>query len=82
MKYRGPDLANLLLSKKTWEEVLEDDDLFRKALTSYSSVRNAFADLRAMDETQHFFTRLSAYVQKTKGLSESDLKEKWAAGCV
>lgn len=69
-KSRGPDLMKLLRSKATWEEVLSDEDLSRKCLTSYQSVRNVFADVRAMmAEKEHFFTRLSAFVNENKGLA-------------
>ena len=43
---RGPDLANLLRTKNSWEEVLADDRLVNKCLSSYNSVRSTFEDLQ------------------------------------
>jgi hypothetical protein len=47
-KRRGPDLVKLLRDKNSWEEVMADDSLVKKCLSSYSSVRSTFEDLQAM----------------------------------
>lgn len=80
-KRRGPDLVKLLRAKASWEEVLTDDNLVKKCLSSYSSVRNTFEDLQAVrgGGATHFWTRLEAYVHKSQGrpYSFSELKERY-----
>lgn len=80
-KRRGPDLVKALRSKNSWKEVMEDDNLVRKCLSSYNSVRNTYADLQAFKDTSCFLLRLTAYVEAKgeKVYSAKDLKERWHA---
>lgn len=66
-KRQGPDLAKLLRGKSSWDEVMMDDNLVRKCLSSYSSVRNTFMDLQAMKQKVHVLERLAAYVKEKGG---------------
>lgn len=66
-KRRGPDLAKLMRSKNTWKEVMEDDALMKKCLSSYSSVRSTFTDLQSLREGTHFLDSLLNYVKEHGG---------------
>lgn len=75
---RGPDLVKLLRSKDTWEEVLQDDVLVKKCLSSYSSVRSTFDDLQAAKKLSCFVSRLLSYMDAHPGkpYTPSELKER------
>lgn len=77
-KRRGPDLVKLLREKSSWEEVMADDNLVKKCLSSYSSVRNTFTDMQAAKRNTHFFERLVGYVKEKGGLAYTgdELKER------
>lgn len=65
-KSRGPDLVKLLREKKTWEEVLADDRLVNKCLSSYNSVRSTFEDLQDVKSknSMSFFCKLWLFVKE------------------
>jgi hypothetical protein len=78
-KRRGPDLVKLLRSKNSWEEVLTDDSLVKKCLSSYSSVRSTFEDLQSMKKKGPFLARLLVFLC-THGIEvykDSDFKERY-----
>lgn len=77
-KRRGPDLVKLLREKSSWAEVMADDNLVKKCLSNYSSVRNTFADIQASKRSTHFFERLVSYVKEKGGLAYTgdELKER------
>ena len=78
-KTRGPDLANLLRTKNSWEEVLADDRLVNKCLSSYNSVRSTFEDLQDVKSknSMPFFCKLWQFVKEQGGpfYSARDLRE-------
>lgn len=78
-KTRGPDLANLLRTKNSWEEVLADNRLVNKCLSSYNSVRSTFEDLQDMKSknSMSFFCKLWLFVKEQGGpfYSEKYLRE-------
>lgn len=75
----GPEFIKLLRSKQSWQEVMQDDELAYKATSSYSSLRNAYADMRASIESPHILKRIWHYMQETAGIpyTQNELQEKW-----
>ena len=80
-KRRGPDLVKLLRAKTSWADVLADDDLVKKCLSSYSSVRSTFEDMQAAKKNTYFLDKVEAFTVKTKGkcYTHSELKERYYA---
>lgn len=78
-KRRGPDLVKLLRGKSSWKEVILDDNLAKKCLSSYSSVLNTFIDMQAAKKSTHVFERLASYVKEKGGLvyTRDELKERF-----
>ena len=69
----------LLRSKETWNDVVADQRLAFQITSSYSSMRNTFADMRSLEEAPHILKRIHDYMLVTRGepYTQTELLEKW-----
>lgn len=81
-KRRGPDLVKLLREKESWNEVMCDDNLVKKCMSSYSSVRSTFEDLISLKRNVSCFESAFAFWQsmgKKAVYAYSELNERYFA---
>lgn len=83
-KISKEDLLKVLLEKKTWDDVIADNDLVLRILFNYKSIKQLYEDLtrqRKEKEKLHFFKSLSLFLKNKKGnpYTKEDLKEKYFA---
>ena len=83
---KGLDYITRLQDCKTWYEVINDDYLAKRVIHSYSSVKQAFYDLKRSEKQEPLLSRLEQYLSLQEksgecviGYSAEELKDRMGA---